>query len=293
MLDFALTASPARTSTWKVDSSLRTLWEGELISAGIWACDGSVRNAGAAEAAPHHQLWLQRVGSQVVEVDGCPLVADPATVVLQNPGTEYHTRSVPGAPQASTVLWVREDALLEILDRSGAPHGGGFPSLIAPLDSSAALAHHRLRILLGHDTPSPAEVEEAALQLIAHAVGAGNSRARERGAHRRRAHRELVHAVQQLLAQRFSERILVPDIARIVGSSPFHLSRIFAQEAGLSIHRYLNRVRLVAALERMAEGERDLSRVGLDVGFSSHSHFSTTFRREFGRTPSEIRSRAK
>ncbi|TLZ02650.1 MAG: helix-turn-helix transcriptional regulator, partial [Gammaproteobacteria bacterium] len=33
----------------------------------------------------------------------------------------------------------------------------------------------------------------------------------------------------------------------------------------------------------------DLSALSLDLGFSSHSHFSAAFQRTYGRTPSEFR----
>lgn len=273
--------------TWDVRFSLSRHIEGRSALAGIWKCDGSVTSSDGEEVSSHHQIWLQRVGSRAVEVDGCRMVADPASVVFHNPGQEYRTRSAPGLPQASTVVWIREAALLEILAQVGTSHAGRFPSPIAPLEPRAALAHYRLRTLLEEATASPLAVEEASLQLAAEVLGGGHN---ERGTPPRRAHRELVHSVQELLARRFRERILIEDIARGVGSSPFHLSRVFSRDAGIPIHRYLTRLRLFAALEQMADGERDLSRVGLDAGFSSHSHFTTAFRREFGCPPHTVRA---
>ena len=57
----------------------------------------------------------------------------------------------------------------------------------------------------------------------------------------------------------------------------------------MPLHRYLTRLRLRAALERLAGGANDLTALALDLGFSSHSHFADAFRREFGRTPSAVR----
>ena len=36
----------------------------------------------------------------------------------------------------------------------------------------------------------------------------------------------------------------------------------------------------------------DLTMLGLDLGFSSHSHFTTAFRQAYGRSPSEFRQAA-
>jgi AraC-like DNA-binding protein len=36
----------------------------------------------------------------------------------------------------------------------------------------------------------------------------------------------------------------------------------------------------------------NLTALAFELGFSSHSHFADAFRREFGRTPSEVRRNA-
>jgi AraC-like DNA-binding protein len=80
-------------------------------------------------------------------------------------------------------------------------------------------------------------------------------------------------------------------MARAVHASPFHLARIFQQRTGVPVHRYLTQLRLRAALERLADGADDLTALALELGFSSHSHFTDSFRREFGCAPSTVRAR--
>jgi AraC-like DNA-binding protein len=46
-------------------------------------------------------------------------------------------------------------------------------------------------------------------------------------------------------------------------------------------------------LEHLADGKPDLTMLALDLGFSSHAHFSHAFRREFGSAPSRLRSSPK
>jgi AraC family transcriptional regulator len=57
---------------------------------------------------------------------------------------------------------------------------------------------------------------------------------------------------------------------------------------GLPLYRYQLRLRLSRALDLLAQC-RDLTALGLDLGFSSHSHFSAAFRQAYGRSPSEFR----
>lgn len=42
---------------------------------------------------------------------------------------------------------------------------------------------------------------------------------------------------------------------------------------------------------RMAEGRSNLTDLALDLGFADHSHFTNAFRREWGISPSEFRTR--
>jgi len=49
------------------------------------------------------------------------------------------------------------------------------------------------------------------------------------------------------------------------------------------------RLRLARALDVIG-GYEDLTALGLDLGFSSHSHFTAAFRETYGRTPSQFRA---
>ena len=74
-----------------------------------------------------------------------------------------------------------------------------------------------------------------------------------------------------------------------MGTSPFHLARVFRSITGESIHEHRVGLRVRAALERIAAGEDDLTRLALDLGFGDHAHLTNTIRRELGRPPSALR----
>lgn len=71
----------------------------------------------------------------------------------------------------------------------------------------------------------------------------------------------------------------------IVGASGRTLARIFAKETGMSFAAWRAQVRLLAALARLAGGEKVTS-VALDLGYDSASAFIAMFRRQLGVTPS-------
>ena len=57
---------------------------------------------------------------------------------------------------------------------------------------------------------------------------------------------------------------------------------------GIPLHRYLTQLRLARALVELPHAA-DLTALALDLGFSSHSHFTARFRALFGLTPTDVR----
>ena len=88
---------------------------------------------------------------------------------------------------------------------------------------------------------------------------------------------------------RFADDIDLAEIANACGSSPYHLSRIFKQHTGRAIFQYLISLRLRLAFERIVETTSSLTQIAVDCGFSSSSHLSNLFRREFEILPSRLR----
>jgi AraC-like DNA-binding protein len=108
-----------------------------------------------------------------------------------------------------------------------------------------------------------------------------------------RALRRYAEDAKALLQQRFREPLRLEDVARALYVSTYHLCRVFKEETGMSIHRYLNQLRLRQALKELAHGDTALAALANDLGFCCQSHFTRAFRKEFGVPPGEARRRAQ
>ena len=93
-----------------------------------------------------------------------------------------------------------------------------------------------------------------------------------------------------MLASDLARRWTLAEIAAEVRGSPVYLTQVFQQVEGLPLYRYQLRLRLARALDLLAQYD-DLTALSLDLGFSSHSHFSAAFRQAYGRSPSDSGSR--
>jgi AraC family transcriptional regulator len=137
---------------------------------------------------------------------------------------------------------------------------------------------------VGRDDADALACEEGAMLLLQSLAGelTDASRAEARVS---KSERDRADQVRALLADDLARPWRLRDVARAVHSSPFHLARRFRMASGETISGYLLRLRLAAALHRIAEGERNLARLAVELGFSHHSHFSARFRSVFGCTP--------
>ncbi|MDR1283417.1 MAG: helix-turn-helix transcriptional regulator [Opitutaceae bacterium] len=78
-------------------------------------------------------------------------------------------------------------------------------------------------------------------------------------------------------------------LARVAGMSKFYFCRLFGKTTGLTPSRYFIRLRMERARRLLRETRRSVIDVGLDVGYSSPSHFAQVFQRETGASPSAFR----
>lgn len=150
------------------------------------------------------------------------------------------------------------------------------PSGTVRVSAHADVAHRRL-LRAGPDIAY--ETAERLLRLLVHLAP------HERG----RARRALADEAREAILSGHPQAAGLMSLARLLEVSPSHLSRTFCQEAGMSVTRYRNRVRVGRALDRIEQGERDLAGLAADLGFADHAHLTRTVKAETGRPPAALR----
>jgi AraC-like DNA-binding protein len=83
----------------------------------------------------------------------------------------------------------------------------------------------------------------------------------------------------------YAEQISRSDVAAHVGLSERHLTRCFHQEVGMTPITYLNRYRVKQAKALLDRGEKGITEIAVEVGFTSSSYFTRVFREEVGVSP--------
>lgn len=95
------------------------------------------------------------------------------------------------------------------------------------------------------------------------------------------------------LVARIDSRLQDPpsadDLSLLCGLSPHHFLRKFRGSTGSSLHRFVNRRRVQAAMAAMPDPAVPLACMAVDLGFSSQSHFTRLFGELTGMTPARCR----
>ena len=95
-------------------------------------------------------------------------------------------------------------------------------------------------------------------------------------------------SVLRFIEEHLNEELTLEKIADAAGYSRYHFSRKFRETQGISVMKYVLRRKMEKASQEILRG-RSILETALDFGFSSHSSFSTVFRREMGYHPSLLK----
>jgi AraC family transcriptional regulator len=82
-----------------------------------------------------------------------------------------------------------------------------------------------------------------------------------------------------------ARKVLIDDLARLVGLSNGQFCRAFKSTFGIPAHVYLMHRRIEVAQGVMLRTSAPLSEIALRCGMSDQAHFTRTFRRVVGETP--------
>lgn len=256
-------------------------------------CQGTHRHQSAEESVPATHLVFPYRGVYLHHVGRAESVAEANQVVFLNEGEGYRVSHPVGGGDSSLSIGADASTVLELAptDHLRAGSRAAFNRSTLPLDAHtqtlAALLRHGLR----NGVIETLQAETLTLALMRLALGQRTSRSSRvdgSGAGRRKA----VDRAKLLLSSDPGRRWTLAEVAAEVGGSPVYLTQTFQRVEGIPLYRYQLQLRLARALDLLGDCD-DLTDLALDLGFSSHSHFSAAFRKAYGQTPSAFQRSAR
>jgi AraC-like DNA-binding protein len=252
-------------------------------------CEGLCRHKSAEECSTATHLVFPYRGAYVRHLGRDEAVAEASQVLFFNTYEGYQVSHPVKGGDACLDVQIEEHLLRELAPKSLLREGAAlaFREQRMRIDPRAQALVALIRHSLREGIAEPLEAESLTLTLVRRALRPRAPSARAPSITRQR----LVDRVKLLLTSDLSRRWTLADIAAEIRGSPVYLTQVFQQVEGLPLYRYQLNLRLTRALDLLGEYD-DLSALSLELGFSSHSHFTAAFQRTYGRSPSEFRRSA-
>ena len=93
--------------------------------------------------------------------------------------------------------------------------------------------------------------------------------------------------ITEYIKKHYAEDISLQSLAEQLGYSIEHLSRMFQKYAQINYKSYLSGIRLELAVEEMEKGDKTISEIATQVGFSDSRALAKAFQKKYGMLPSE------
>jgi AraC-like DNA-binding protein len=234
------------------------------------------------ELVDTYAIVFVRRGCFVRSAGGAESTLDPTLAYCMSPAEEQRYDHPHDQGDDCTAIFLSHE-LVESLQ------GGERTLPRVPIATSPRLdLEHRLLLAAARRGADQHSLLERSVLLVAEALEHHDPRPTESGRPSTGGGRNaIVQGARELLAADPDRSLL--DLAGELAVSPHHLSRIFRQLTGQTVSRHRIRLRVRAALEHMAGGDRDLARLAAELGFSDQSHLNRSLRRETRHTPAVLR----
>jgi AraC family transcriptional regulator len=240
-----------------------------------------------------HKAWsvsyVQR-GSFSCACRGAHFELVPGSVLVGRPGDEYMcTHDHRDGGDECLAIFLDPELVEQITPKRGRWQSGGVPPL-AELVTMGELARAAVAGLndLALDEVGLAFAARSAALVAADTPATPQRRTEPSLRERRRA----VDAALWLETHA-GEEVDLHAQAQRAGLSPYHYLRTFTAVLGVTPHQYLVRRRLRQAAQLLADEDRSITDIALDVGFADLSNFVRSFHRAAGVSPRAFRRVAR
>lgn len=253
------------------------------------------RGFGVARPVPRHwheeyQLCLIQAGSGELIYRGRDLPTPPASLFMVHPGEVHSNRADDRAGCSYRTLFVGADLMRGAAAEAGAA-GSAPPFFPTAVVYEADIIRQYLELHCALERPSSSlERQTLLLDLLAGLVA---RYAELRPATRAPGkERHAVGRARDYLAEHFAENVSLEQLARVANLSPFHFSRVFAEETGMPPHAFQTQLRVARAAALLREGW-PIPQAADAAGFADQSHLTRHFKRLTGVTPGRYTQNSK
>ncbi len=98
-----------------------------------------------------------------------------------------------------------------------------------------------------------------------------------------------VVTVVDYIENNLNEDLTLDKIAKRVGYSKFHLNRLFSENTGCTIYKYIQMRRLTEAAKKLVYTEKPIIEIAIEANYDSQQSFTLAFKQLYVCAPQEYR----
>jgi AraC-like DNA-binding protein len=256
--------------TWRV-----LIFKSDRVTAGVFPSEG--------DPPPQQTFTFPRTVASIPSGDH-RIVATPATVLMHNGF----------APPLESSVWyaLSDEVLFELIssvDRELSPARPFRFAEAAPPARTLIEERLLLTAIQSGAIVNQLEIEQRIIAILRTVIRAAYAYKGPRGLTPREI--EGVEAVRDWIARNPADNPSLAELGIRAGMSRTQLCRLFPRRTGLGLTRYSHVLRGCLAIDIMTRDVVPLAEIAARLGYSSHGHFTRTFKAIFGETPSDVRRR--
>lgn len=104
-------------------------------------------------------------------------------------------------------------------------------------------------------------------------------------------HTQRMNKVVAYIESTLDEEIGIKTLAGIAFYSEFHFQRLFRLYVGESVYAFRKRLLLERAVKWLQYSDRSITQIAFDSGYDNHSSFNKSFKKQFGHSPTDVRTK--
>lgn len=276
----------------------KTYFSSKEVSIGIFDCPIHCRQFNDSSPTTAHMISFPKQAIEV-SLDGQrSRVADVTHILLSNTGQTFQRKEVSDYGAYCHWLSFSEELLLQALESHNLLHDQAetrpFQVEQIACDQQAFYQQRLIACqLINHahiDADATREAVYNLLQSTLEKLSAKSCTPSTQKPNTQHRRRRLARNCTRLIVENIDTKLSLEYMARELATSPYHLCRVFSEYTGQTISAHITALRLRTALDRILDQPKDrLLDIALDVGFTSPSHFTYSFRQHFGCSPFQLK----
>lgn len=101
--------------------------------------------------------------------------------------------------------------------------------------------------------------------------------------------KEVIKKVIHYMESNLENDISLDTISKTIGYSKFYLNRIFTENTGITMYKYLQNRRLTVAAEKLVKTDKPIIQIAYEAGYDSQQSFSFAFKQIYLYSPQVYR----